>query len=93
MNEPSAVRPYRLTPLLSWGVPSGFVFDERTGTLRQAPTPPVTPDPSLTKRVNIKPENLCAKCSEHECICNDGVYVNGHRQNDPKVPDYIRNLK
>ena len=95
MQPAVSPRPYRLTPLLAMGIPQGYRFDERSGTLQLVDIPSTTPTPSgsPTTRIDQLPSTLCSKCTEHECICNDGVYVNGKRQADPKQPDYISRIK
>jgi hypothetical protein len=40
MYPATTPRPYRLTPLLAMGIPQGYTFDERSGTLQQLPPPP-----------------------------------------------------
>ena len=85
------VRPQRPSPLTQMGIAPGHYYDIHTGLVKPSGSPAPTP---TTTRVDQQPSTLCSKCSEHECICNDGVYVNGKRQADPKRPgdSYIRNL-
>ena len=82
------VRQQHASPLIAGFLAPGHTYDIRTGLVHPPSTPSTRSITLPPPGVSISKETLCASCSGRECICNDGVYVNGVRQKDPKRPGY-----